>query len=185
MLETLVTERLRLRPFTLADEKPLAAMVGDCNVMQHYGGGAIIADEDFRSLFRYHLNCREYDYWAWAITGKTDGRFIGSLTAGFTNFEGANWLEPAWILARSEWGHGFATEAATAFLNHALNTIRCERVLVTTGNSNQRSARVIEKAGFRFWKEAEVRQGRWAKIFTLPISDAMAAGSSSKRILIF
>ena len=167
----LETPRLILRAFTPADEEPLAAMMGDPKVMCLYGGGVTLSREGVRSAMNYHLHCREHDYWAWAITTREDGRFIGSFTAGMTEFDGQSWFEPAWILARKEWGQGYATEAARVVVRHALDALKMPRLLAPADRRNLASIRVIEKAGFTFLREAEVRPGRPAQVFVLPRPD--------------
>jgi len=167
-VETLETPRLQLLAFERADEEALAAMMGDPEVMKLYGGGVTLSRESVRYTLDFHLHCRSHDYWAWAIRSRDDGRFIGSLTAGFTGFDGMRWLEPAWIVARSEWGCGFATEAAKAFVNYALKQLHWKRLRATANQHNSASLRVIEKAGFTFLRTAEVRPDRLACVFVFP-----------------
>src|SRR5262249_11098114 len=135
--------------------------------MQSYGSGVAPSSEQLRSTFNYHLHCRSHDYWAWAIASKTDGHFIGSLTAGITEFDGERWFEPAWILPHPQFGHGFATEAAVVVVDYAINQLQWKRLLATASPTNASSLRVIEKAGFKFLRDAEVRKGRLAKVFVV------------------
>lgn len=166
----LETERLQLRPFGIENERDLAAMLGDAEVMRFYGGGVTHSQESARVTLNYHLACCDHNYWAWAITDKEDGRFIGSITAALTDFEGESWFEPAWILARHEWGQGLATEAARAVANYATVELKCARLLATTHPLNIASQRVIEKVGFSFRGEAEVRKGRPAMVFVMRLA---------------
>ena len=178
-IETLRTARLQLRPFVPADEAALGRMMSDPAVMRQFGGGVTLSPDDVRRVMEYHLHCRAHDYWAWAIRANDDHRFIGSLTAGMTDFDGQRWFEPAWILVHAEWGHGFATEAARAVVDYALGELRCQRLLATADPLNAASIRVIEKAGFQFLRQAEVRPGRPAKVFI--ISTASHNPSSDDR----
>lgn len=164
---SLETERLWLRPFAAEDGQGLGAMLGDPQVMRFYGGGVTQSEESAQATLDYHLRCRAHDYWAWAVTGKDDGRFIGSITAAATEFRGERWFEPAWILARQEWGQGLATEAARAVVKHAIAELKWTRLLTTTHPLNAASQRVVEKAGFAFTGEAEVRPGRPALVFIM------------------
>jgi len=166
-VEILETLRLRMRPFEPADEEALAMMMADAEVMRLYGGGTTLSRHSVQRVLDYHLDCRSHDYWAWAISSKIDGRWIGSLTAGITEFDGERWFEPAWILARAEWRHGFATEAARAVVDYALNQLHWQRLLATAHPDNGASLRVIEKAGFTFLRETEVRRGRPARVFVI------------------
>ena len=166
-LPTLITERLILRPFEPTDEPHLIAMLGDPEVMHWYGSGAPMSPDAVRAALVYHLRCRDFDYWAWAITSKADGQFIGSLTAGPTTYENEQWFEPAWIIVRAEWGQGFATEAAREVVRYAIDELQSTRLLATAHPDNRASIRVIEKAGFTFLRQAEVRKGRPAMVFVI------------------
>ncbi len=52
------------------------------------------------------------------------------------------WLTPG------AWGHGFATEAATAYLDHVIDTFRPRRIEAGVYAWNPASGRVLEKLGF-------------------------------------
>ncbi len=48
---------------------------------------------------------------------------------------------------RSAWGQGYATEAATAVLNYAFQTLGLDRVIADINPHNAASLRVAEKLG--------------------------------------
>jgi RimJ/RimL family protein N-acetyltransferase len=54
-----------------------------------------------------------------------------------------------YCLARDAWGHGFATEAATAFVDFVLNNPAYWRIQAFCDVENRASARVLEKAGLK------------------------------------
>lgn len=164
---TLETPRLLLRSFRVTDESALVTLLSDWQVMRLYGGGVTQTPEQTQNTLNYHLNCRQFDYWAWAIADKEDDRFIGSLTAAMTDFDGTQWFEPAWILNQVEWNKGFATEAAHAVVEFAQKELGSTRLLVTTHVENRASARVAGKVGFVYLRSAEIRKGRMASIYTM------------------
>lgn len=59
----------------------------------------------------------------------------------------AAWI--AYVLARSQWGRGIATEATGAVLRHLRSDYGVERCLATVEAANHRSIRVLERLGFR------------------------------------
>ena len=65
-------------------------------------------------------------------------------------------LEVAWRLAHRYWGHGYATEAATAWLDHAFDELGVARVISITDRPNVRSLAVMRRLGMTFDHEAEV-----------------------------
>jgi RimJ/RimL family protein N-acetyltransferase len=56
-------------------------------------------------------------------------------------------IELSWRLARPFWNRGYATEAATAVLDHAFGTIGFQDVVAYTVPENRRSRRVMERLG--------------------------------------
>jgi RimJ/RimL family protein N-acetyltransferase len=68
------------------------------------------------------------------------------------------------VLARSRWGHGFATESATAVLQLAFEGLALYKVTATYDPDNVASARVLTKIGMR--REGHLHdhllvRGRW------------------------
>src|SRR5262249_14436604 len=53
-------------------------------------------------------------YGQWTVIERATGEVIGRV--GFFNPDGWPGIELGWIIRRSRWGNGFATEAATACL---------------------------------------------------------------------
>ena len=60
----------------------------------------------------------------------------------------AHRLELGYVLARRYWGYGFMTEAVTAVVDWAFTEPSVFRVGAVVDIDNQRSARVLERAGF-------------------------------------
>ncbi|MEU4512247.1 GNAT family N-acetyltransferase [Nonomuraea wenchangensis] len=56
-------------------------------------------------------------------------------------------VEIAWRLSRRAWGHGYATEAATAALDFAFDRLGLEEVVSFTATVNTRSSAVMERLG--------------------------------------
>jgi RimJ/RimL family protein N-acetyltransferase len=59
-------------------------------------------------------------------------------------------------LAREHWGKGYATEAATGWLNHAFESLELPRVISITDPPNERSLAVMRRLGMVFDHEAEI-----------------------------
>lgn len=58
-------------------------------------------------------------------------------------------VEVGWRLARQYWGCGYATEAASAAVVFAFETLGLEEVVSMTSTINERSRRVMERLGMR------------------------------------
>jgi len=59
-------------------------------------------------------------------------------------------VELGWILERAAWGHGYATEAAAAVRDWALQEVRPRRLISLIHPQNERSMRVAQKIGERY-----------------------------------
>ena len=56
-------------------------------------------------------------------------------------------VEIGWRLVADAWGHGYATEAATAALDHGFETAGLDEILSWTVPLNTPSRRVMERLG--------------------------------------
>jgi RimJ/RimL family protein N-acetyltransferase len=100
-------------------------------------------------------------------------------------------VEVAWRLAREHWGHGYATEAATGWLDHGFGTLNLPRVISITDAPNLRSLAVMRRLGMVFDHEAEIEdmgvvfqavvyaitREQWRSGFTAEPGDASPAGA--------
>ncbi len=60
----------------------------------------------------------------------------------------AHRLELGYVLARRHWGYGFMSEAVTAVVDWAFSELSVLRIGAVCDIDNQRSARLLERAGF-------------------------------------
>lgn len=89
----------------------------------------------------------EYGFGLWAV--EADRAFVGFTGLSVPSFE-APFLpsvEVGWRFARSAWGHGWATEAATASLEAAFGPLALPEVLSFTATTNARSEAVMRRIG--------------------------------------
>ena len=145
---TLVTARLRLRPFTDADADALYALHGDAFVLRYWD--APPWTEPARAE-RFLATCRQLAEEGTgarlAMDRATDGAFLGwcGLTRWNPDFRSASL---GYCLTQAAWGHGYATEAARALLQWGFDTLPLNRVQAEADTRNAASARVLEKLGF-------------------------------------
>src|SRR5262245_54973412 len=112
---TLETDRLALRMLREPDFESYAAMCADPEVMRYIGDGqALVRAMACRNLAMMigHWSLRGYGLWA--VEERTTGALVGRV--GFWNPDGWPGFELGWMLRRSSWGQGYATEAARAVL---------------------------------------------------------------------
>ena len=93
-------------------------------------------------------------YGQWTVVEKQTGEVIGRV--GLWNPEGWPGVELGWIIRRSRWQNGFATEAAEAALTWTWQNTAVDHVISAIQPDNARAIRVAEKIGERFEREGEM-----------------------------
>ena len=161
------TARLRARRFTPADVPLLVELDSDPEVMRYLSGGrptpeAVVRERILpRILAEYDRRCLG----TFALEVKATGQFIGWVSLRTVGHE-PGVAELGYRLRRGAWGHGFATEAATAVIDRAFAFGSIRRVVATTYEENLPSRRVMERLGMRF-----------VRSFRLSAEEAAAADS--------
>lgn len=141
----LETERLILRPTAAEDYEPWFQMMQDKDVAEFIGSPS------------------RYTVWrlfsamagAWALQGhaqfsvleKSSGQWVGR--CGPWQPDGYPGPEVAYTFARSHWGKGYATEAATAVIDWAFDHLGWTKVVHCINPSNTRSQKVAQRLGSR------------------------------------
>lgn len=143
-----LTRRLVLRQWRDVDRIPFAALNADPSVMEQFPA-VLTRDESDELMDRCTQEIQGRGYGLWAVEVRASSQFIGFVGLTVPTWEAAftPCTEIGWRLARSAWGHGYATEAAKAALATAFGTIELEEVVSFTAIGNQRSRRVMERIG--------------------------------------
>jgi RimJ/RimL family protein N-acetyltransferase len=141
------TERLLLRQWRDADLDPWAALNADPEVREYFPT-ALTRDESAESMRRFQKDIEQRGWGWWAVEVRDTGAFIG-----FTGLDPVDdgypftGVEAGWRLARSAWGHGYATEAARAALAYGFDTLGLPEILAVTAVGNLRSQAVMRRLG--------------------------------------
>ncbi|SED61904.1 GNAT family N-acetyltransferase [Jiangella alba] len=152
MPTTLTTDRLTLRPIEPRDADAFAAMNADPAVMEHFTTGPLDRAASDGMLAKMRDGHLRDGYGLAAVERTADGAFLG-----FTGIHRHYWypddVEIGWRLAPHAWGHGYATEAATAWMEHAFGELGLPRLISITIPANTRSIAVMRRLGFTLWEE--------------------------------
>jgi RimJ/RimL family protein N-acetyltransferase len=152
---TLESERLILRMLRAADFDAYAEMCADPDVMRYIGDGQPLSRPlAWRNLAMMlgHWSLRGYGLWA--VQERSSGVFVGRI--GFWNPEGWPGFEIGWMLRRSFWGRGYATEGARLALRHAFTQMNQPHVLSVIHPNNAASIRVARRLGERLLGPSDV-----------------------------
>jgi RimJ/RimL family protein N-acetyltransferase len=87
----------------------------------------------------------------WTVVENESGAVIGRV--GLWNPEGWPGIELGWIIRRSRWGKGFATEAAGAALAWAWEHVKTDHIISIIAPDSAASIRVAEKIRARMERE--------------------------------
>lgn len=147
-------ERLLFRPLTMDDLDPLAALYADPDVMRYVGAGSARTREETREKLKELIDAEaRQGFGVWATIERQTGAFIGRCGLKAWDIEGQRELEVLYLLGRSYWGRGLATEAVIAIRDFAHQVLRQRRLIALIHSANHASRRVAEKAGFRHERE--------------------------------
>jgi RimJ/RimL family protein N-acetyltransferase len=174
---TLETDRLVLRAPVPEDAEPLAPMYADPEVMRFLGDGRTLTHaETERSVQRMIEGWEADGFGLFTTIRKEDDAVIGRVglivwdpetwQTVRASAEGPKELEVGYTIGRPYWGNGYATEAAAAARDFALERLGARRLIALIIQGNDASENVARKLGFEY--ERDIRFGRRdAKLFSL------------------
>lgn len=150
----LETDRLLIRPFTLADlDAAHSVLEGHPDVWRFDPGRrqtrAQRRDELQYRIWQYYRN----GFGCMALARKEDGALIGycGLQLYLWQREGLSTpeMELFYKLGRDFWGQGYAFEAAQAVVHYAFDTLRIPRIVSWSLRENERSVNLLQRLGMQ------------------------------------
>ena len=150
-----MTPRLTLRTFR-EDDLPLYAALNAHPEVVRWLGGEPLTREHSDSIAEWAQELyAEEGIGLLAVERRSDGAFLGMCglhhLASFPDD-----VEIGWRFAYEHWGQGYATEAATGWLDLAFGPLGLDRVISTTDTPNVRSLAVMRRLGMTFEREAQM-----------------------------
>lgn len=140
----LETARLILRVPRREHFDAWAAPGNDAETMRHLGG----LQSRFEAWNRFVGTIGSWHvlgFGVFSVIRKSDGQWIGRV--GPLHPEGWPGDEIGWTLARDAWGHGYATEAATAAIDWAFDTLGWTGIIHCIDSGNSASQAVARRLG--------------------------------------
>jgi RimJ/RimL family protein N-acetyltransferase len=152
-INSVETARLLLRVPEPADANAFMGIFWDPEVVERKQvtlreppGGLDLALKNTHSMLR-QWELRGYGHWS--VIEKATGHVIG--VVGLYHPEGYQpGVDLGWVIHRSRWGQGFATEAATAALGWIWQYTQIDRIVSLIAPDDRRSIRIATKIGERF-----------------------------------
>lgn len=159
------TERLLVRPMTIADVDDVHAYQSREDVSRYLMQGPRNLEQVAEAVAGYVAATRlaeDHDWIEPAI--ELDGRVIGHIYLTIASVENRG-AEIGWTLHPDFFGHGYASEAATAILDLAFGTLGLHRVRAELDPGNDASIALCRRLGMReealFLKDLRFK-GDWA-----------------------
>ncbi len=145
----LETERLILRPITLADAREaFDNWTGDPEVARYMAYSTHKSIKDTEEWLRGVEDTRELPTsFDWGFQRKSDGRLIGS--GGIYYKEDCGMFELGYNIMKECWHQGYTTEAAREMVRFALEELGQTRLGCNHVVENVNSGKVMMKVGFR------------------------------------
>jgi [ribosomal protein S5]-alanine N-acetyltransferase len=147
--DRLETPRLLLRCFAPTDLDGLHLITRDPEVMRFIGDGHTLSRAETGRNMAAIINAfQRRGFGRWALVVKETGALAGYCGFGLGSEEIG--IELAYMLAQSEWGKGFATEAGAACLRYGFENLGLASIAALTRPENLKSRRVMERLKMKF-----------------------------------
>jgi Acetyltransferases, including N-acetylases of ribosomal proteins len=145
---TIKTPRLFLRRLTLNDVTQLAMVLSDADSMKHYPHP--FSKDEVVDWIRKNMKHYENEgFGLWAVVRKCDNQFLGDCGITLQNIDGEILPEIGFHIIKDYCNMGYATEAAEACKEYALEKLGFEAIYCYSEISNRPSQRVSEKIGMK------------------------------------
>jgi len=145
----LETNRLRLRPFVVADAPEVQRLAGDVEVARNTLAMPFpYLDGMAESWIGNHANdYKDGKSAIWAITLKDTQQLIGaiglSLQLQYSHAEIGYWIGKAF------WNHGYCTEALKEAIAFGFEQLKLHKIYASHFSNNPQSGKVMQKAGMQ------------------------------------
>ena len=152
MTDTIATDRLVLRRFTLDDAAQYLPLVAMPEIIRYTADRPLQSVREAAALLASHP-IRDYErfgYGRMACIEKSSGRLVGF--SGLKFLEDMDETDIGYRFLPDCWGKGYATESAAAIMARQPARLGLSRIIGLVEPENTGSVRVLEKLGMRFEK---------------------------------
>ena len=152
----LETKRLILRHLIREDLADLFALYSDPEIRQYFPEGVLNLEETKEEL-EWHMNGHpKYpELGLWATIHKETSTFIGRCGLLPWQIDDKLEVEIAYLLDKSFWHQGLATEAAQGILNYGFEKLNRPRLICLIDPENIASQRVAERIGMTLERKVD------------------------------
>ena len=149
------TPRLVLRTFRDEDLSLYAAVNADPLVVRYLGGSPLRREySDDIAAWAQESFARQ-GFGLLAVERRSDGVFLG-MCGLHRHSSHRDEVEVAWRFASGYWDNGYATEAATGWLDHGFGDLALDHVISMTDEPNRPSQAVMHRLGMVYDRDIEI-----------------------------
>lgn len=158
----LVTERLTLRPITVADADRLAVLHADARVMSLLKHGVLTRVQSDALVADYEAEWPALGFGSWTVTERTNDGSVGPLVGlgGLRIHDGGYGVALRAAFTPETQGKGYGPELGRAALAFAFDVVGLDRVIAITRAENPAGQRSLEKFGMVREREFKSEDGR-------------------------
>ena len=143
----LLTDRLLLRPLRREDTAPYIRMYTDRKMWSFLPAG-VWKKGGRKSIQAWRKRNRAKKAYHFIIRTRSDRAFVGEIAIHSINW-GSRHGELGYHIERSQWGRGYATEAAAVVVRWGFERAKLHRLDADVSEGNAASLRVLRRLGFR------------------------------------
>ena len=147
---TTSSDRLILRPFTLADAPDTHRMVADRDI----ASTTLLIPHPYEDVMAEEWIGTHQSQFEWgeqiifAIVLRADGSFLGNITLRINQSDEHG--ELGYWIGKPYWNMGYATEATQAVIRYGFEVLGLQRIFAGHFTRNPASGRVMQKAGMTY-----------------------------------
>ncbi len=158
-MEVAQTERLLLRWLDPGDSAFILELVNDPSWMRYIGDKGVKTIQDAK---RYIENgpvemYQRLGFGLYTVELKENGAPIG--ICGLIKRDALPDVDLGFAFLPRFWGNGYAFESASAVMSYGREALGLSRIVAILSQDNHRSAKVLEKLGFRFDSTVSLQPG--------------------------
>lgn len=150
MSVVLETERLVLREVEAGDAPFMLELLNSPGFLENIGDRGVRTEDEARAYIEDKMlsSYREHGFGMWVAVQRSDGRPLG--LAGLVKRDGLDTPDVGYAFLPVAWGRGYAQEAASAVLRHAMDALGIPKLAAITTLENFASMAVLRKIGFTY-----------------------------------
>ena len=172
------TDRLILREFEPQDAPYLYALNSNPDVLRYTGDAPFASTSAAKSFIDDYDHYHRHGFGRWAVTLKSDRKFIGY--SGLHRDQATGEVDLGFRFFADYWSMGYATEAGRAALGLGFEEFGLDRIIGRSMRENRASIAVLQKVGMEFcevreesgvlWLVYDIDRSRWEGLTSTPRS---------------